>query len=701
MNKPIEELRGGAVREPSATGATVHPVVLALLLAAITLLVYWPVSSQDYIPYDDMDYVTANPPVLAGLSWQGIKWAFTTGHAYNWHPLTWLSLMVSVELFGSDASAQHIVNLLFHVANTVLLFWVLRRLTGTLWRSALVAAFFALHPLHVESVAWVSERKDVLSAFFFLLTLGAYAQYAQSSHHASTPSRSALHAPRSFFYLLALALFGLGLMSKPILVTVPFVLLLLDYWPLGRFQPGVGANGAVLLKRLIWEKVPFFLLSAAVCVVTVLVQSKAELSTEQLSTTARIENALVSYGRYLGKTLWPEQLSLFYPRPVHWSGGQVALGAMVLVSLCALAFWCGRKFPFLVTGWFWFVGMLIPVIGLVQVGSQSMADRYTYLPLIGLFIAVAWGVEAMLGRQRLAKGVASGAAVLALAACAVQTRHQLGFWENPEKLFRHALAVGGESLVPYVSLAHALWQGGQTNAATAIYKRMLEIDPRFVPGHMGLGFALAERGDFEGAAAHYQQVLQTDPNNLDVRLDLAHALAAAGRNAEAISQYQDVLKLDTNSLQAFFNLGCVLAHAGQFDDAITNFQRALQLSPDVAMIHNHLGRALAAKGLTSQAVEQLNEALRLDPNLDLAHANLGDLLVSQGNFEAADAHYRLALKSRPEDASLHRRMAETLAHEGKPADAKLEWTEALRLKPDDTNAQDQLRALDAGGNRQN
>jgi tetratricopeptide (TPR) repeat protein len=700
MNEPIEELPGGPARAPSATGAAFHPVVVALLLAAVTLLVYWPVSSQDYNPYDDPDYVTTNPPVLAGLSRQGIKWAFTTAHACNWHPMTWLSLMMDVELFGPDASAQHIVNLLFHVANAVLLFWVLRQLTGTLWRSATVSAFFALHPLHVESVAWISERKDTLSAFFFLLTLLAYERYVRAARSSRSLAPS-LSRPTLLYYCLSLLCFALGLMSKPMLVTVPFVLLLLDYWPLGRWQPGVGATGAVLLKRLIWEKVPFFLLSAAVCVVTVLVQTKAAMSTAQLSTTARIENALVSYGRYLGKTLWPEPLSLFYPLPERWSSGQVALGTMLLASLSALALWRGRKFPFLVTGWFWFVGMLVPVIGLVQVGSQSIADRYTYLPLIGLFIVVAWSVGGMLGRQRLAKGLAGGAAVLTLAACAIQTRHQLGYWQNPEKLFRHALAVGGESLIPYADLASVLWHRGQTNAATAVYSRMLELDPRFVPAHMGLGFALAELGDFERAIGHYQKVLQADPSNLDARLDLAQALAAAGRSAEAISQYREVLRLDTNSLQAFFNLGCIFAHAGQLDDAITNFRRALQISPDVAMIHNHLGKALAAKGLTSEAIEQLNEALRLDPNLDLAHANLADLLVSQGNFEAADPHYRLALKSRPGDASLHRRMAETLAHEGKPTEAKLEWAEVLRLKPDDTDAQAQLRALDADGNRQN
>jgi hypothetical protein len=528
------------------------PAILCLLLATVTLVLYCPATGFQLVNYDDLDYFAKNPHVQGGLGWEGFLWALGSGDMSNWHPLTWLSLMLDVSLFGSTGPAgPHFTNILFHAVNSVLLFWLLRRLTGAHWRSALVAGLFAVHPLNVESVAWVSERKNVLSTFFWLLTLLAYTRYAQwmASDRCQVTRTNSIFSPAtrhpSRFYWLALLFFALGLMSKPMVVTLPFVLLLLDHWPLGRWRINSFQDWRGRLPRLAWEKVPFFLLSAVACVVTLLVQQqgKAVQSLGRYPIDGRIENAFVSCCRYLGKTFWPENLTVFYPHPGHWPLAANVPAAVFVLAACLIVVWQGRRFPFLVTGWFWFLGTLIPVIGLVQVGMQSMADRYTYVPLIGIFIIISWSAAEIFAHARSAKPMAVITAGLVLTACAFRARDQLGYWQNDGTLFRHAIAVTPSYFKGYLTLGNYLKQQGFLNEAMDNYRAAIRIDPDNLAAHVCLGVILENIGRTEEAVSEFREAARIDPHSPEVRYDLGCELIRLGRRDEAIEQFTEALRL--------------------------------------------------------------------------------------------------------------------------------------------------------------
>ncbi|MGA2280237.1 MAG: tetratricopeptide repeat protein [Verrucomicrobiota bacterium] len=601
-------------------GGFARPAVLCLLLVAVTLVVYWPVTRCDFVNYDDSDYFFSNPHVLAGLSPANLGWAFTTGFGGNWHPLTWLSLMLDASLFGPGPAGPHLTNLLFHLADTALVFLLFRRLTAANWRSAFVAALFALHPLHVESVAWISERKDVLSMFFGLLALIAYSRYVTSDKWQVTRTESILsrvtcHVSR--FYWLALLFFALGLMSKPMLVTLPFVMLLLDYWPLKRFTI---YDLRFTILRLVWEKIPFFALSAVSCLVTFLVQRKvgAVLALTRFSVSARIGNTFVSYARYLGKTFWPASLANPYPFVERWPW-ECLLPAMVLLAgLCVAAVWLARKFPFGFTGWFWFVGTLVPVIGLVQVGSQSMADRYSYLPSVGLFVILAWGVGELWLRRHWPKLSLFLLAGLLLVACAWQTRIQLGCWQNTETLFRHALVVTENNYTACVNL----------------------------------GTCLSAKGDIQGAVSCYDQALRMNPLDPSVLYDLGNGFAKLGMWDEAIANYCKALEITPNQADILDNLGFARAAKKQYAGAITNFEAALKLKPDSASAHNNLATVLFIQKRFDEAVRHFREALRIMPGNPQICSNLGDALVKQGQTTEAVRCYQEALRLKPGDPQI-------------------------------------------------
>jgi tetratricopeptide (TPR) repeat protein len=643
-----------------------------LLLVVVTLITYLPVRHHSFVFYDDSDYITGNRMAQAGLTWAGVKWAFTTGHSSNWHPLTWLSHMLDAQLFGTGPTGPHVVNVLFHVTNTVLLFIVLRRLTGALWRSALVAALFALHPLHVESVAWVAERKDVLSAFFFLLTLWAYTKYAEPSPVRNPNSKA--------WYGCALLLFALGLMSKPMLVTLPFVLLLLDYWPLRRmpevrgqvrgtksevrWKKSITHHGSrVTLRSLAWEKVPFLLLSALSCVVTFVAQRKggAVRSLASFSMSERIENALVSYARYLGKTFWPADLTIFYPHPGHWPAGQVVIAAILVAGLCLGIVWFGRRVPFAATGWFWFCGMMLPVIGLIQAGGQSMADRYTYLPLIGVFIILAWGAGEAFMRWRVPKAAIGIAAGLVVVACAVQTGGQLRYWRNSESLFRHAIAVTKENFVAHNNLGNILLDKGQVDKAITHYQKALEIRPGYADAHNNLGNALLQKGRVDEAIAHLQKALEILPDDALAHVNFGNALLQKGQADRAITHYQKALEIRPDDAGAHNNLGTALLQKGRVDDAITHFQKALEIQPDYANAHYNLGNALLRKGQMDEAITHLKKALEIRPDDADTHNDLGFVLLRKGHVHEAMAHYQTALKLQPDNARTLSNLAWVLA----------------------------------------
>jgi len=653
---------------------------LAIGLGILTLLLYWPATHADFINYDDPDYVTTNPAVLGGLTLNHIAWAFTTSDTANWHPLTWLSLMLDATLFGPQSAGFHFTNVALHALNAVLLFGLLLRLTGARWRSALVAALFAWHPLHVESVAWVAERKDVLSTCLGFLALWFYLGYTKSR------DGSALPAGRSrVFYGLSLLVYALGLLSKPMVVTWPCVWLLLDFWPLNRFQPGRA-------WPLVREKIPFFALAGAASVVTFLVQhhggALADLAGVPFD--LRLENALISYVRYLEKLFWPSGLAVFYPYPPSWPLALALLAAVALAGVTTL-FWIRRRHePFLLVGWLWFVGMLVPVIGLVQAGQQSLADRYTYLPSVGLLILLVWGAHALTRRSRPAILLAGVVAAASLVLCLVLTRQQLACWQNSETLFRHALAVTQSNYIAHNHLGIYLFDQGHTDAAIQEYQSALDLQPTDAEAHNNLGVALARQGRTDDALTHYQTALRLKPGYAEVHYNLANLLARLGKTDTAITEFSAAIRLKPDQVTAHNNLGVLLNNQGQVDAAISEFATALHLDPHDADAHYNLGNAFLKQGQIARAITEFQAALQGQPDYAPAHYNLGVALSQQGPTDAAISEFQAALRLKPDYAIAHNHLGIALAQQGRLDEAIHEFQAAIRFKPAYASAQTNL-----------
>ncbi len=545
-------------------------LAILLSLGIVVLVSFWPVIDCDFVNFDDDLYVTGNDHVREGLTADSVRWAFTTTHNANWFPLTWLSHMLDVQLFGLDARWHHLTNLLLHVANTLLLFLVLHRMSGAPWQSAFVAAAFGVHPLHVESVAWVAERKDVLAALFWMLTLLAYCLYVER--------------PKLQRYLLVVLLFALGLMSKPMLVTLPFVLLLLDFWPLQRLGKATnGETGAALgwdaIRPLIREKLPLFYLTLLSIFVTYRVQQAggAVVPIETMPLGLRISNALVSYLGYLRKTLWPSDLAVFYPYPSSFPAWQVLGSALLLVAISTAVVWKARRAPYLMTGWLWYLGTLVPVIGLVQVGRQSMADRYTYIPSIGLFIVVAWGVPELLRswrHRRLMLAVASTAVLVALCiATSQQTRH----WQSSIALFGHALDVTRDNYV----------------------------------AHYNRGAAYSDLGRHEQAIVDFDAAIGINPKDAMIHDYRGVAHAALGHHDQAIRAYDEAIALSPTYSSAYYNRGLSELQLGKDEAAIDDFTRAIELDPMSPNAYYNRALVLLDLGNPARAVEDLRIAARL------------------------------------------------------------------------------------------
>jgi protein O-mannosyl-transferase len=616
----------GAISQRQHSGAAkTGPRLIGLLLALVTLLIYLPVARHAFVVYDDSTYVTENRMVQNGLTRAGIQWAFTTGHGSNWHPVTWLSHMLDCELFGLNAGAHHSVNMLLHAANTVLLFLLLLRLTGAWWPGAFVAALFAWHPLHVESVAWVSERKDVLSTFFALLTLLAYTRYAQSVTgdqpspgfgSASKPQGTGAGFPsppitdyRSPYYWLALLCFALGLMAKPMLVTLPFVMLLLDYWPLGRISE-CGVRSAELknasrpstlnsqLSILLFEKWPFFALTLASCIVTYLAQHRGEavMTLEQFPLPLRLANALISWEQYLAKMIWPAGLAVFYPLPnnLSWIRAMAATAVAVLGVISWLAWRTRRSCPYLLIGWLWYLGTLVPVIGLVQVGSAAMADRYTYFPFVGIFIAVAFGVRDLAARFRFSKIAVAAAAVLVLAACLLLTGKQIRYWHDSQSLFARAIAVTRDNTYALNNYGVALELDGRAEEALAWYREAVRISPGHVQAQYNIGNLLDKLGRPEAARVELLKAVQLDPTRAYLRNTLGVVLVKLGRFDEALAQFTEAGRLDPGYAWVPFETGMLYLKQGRDAEAIDEFRKALRLDPDNFQILASVAHALAA-----------------------------------------------------------------------------------------------------------
>jgi protein O-mannosyl-transferase len=612
-----------------------------LTLALGTLILYWPITNHPFINFDDDDYIVGNPHVTAGLTWPGIVWAFKTDHAANWHPLTWISHMADCQLYGLNPGGHHLTNLLFHIANTLLLFAWLKNLTGAMWRSAFVAALFAWHPLHVESVAWASERKDVLSAFFWMLTLLAYSGYAKNKNITA--------------YFLALVFFACGLMSKPMVVTLPFVLLLLDFWPLNRFA----LNAEHIFRRagiLIAEKIPFFALALAGSVVTFLVQkTSGAVWASDLET--HIENVLLAYARYISKLFWPHNLAIVYSYPRHWPA-LLALGAaLLLLTWAALFFFRARQNPYLITGWLWFLGTLVPAIGIVQVGAQSIADRYTYIPSIGFFIVAAWGANDLLDRWPEMRKYLPVIAGVTLAALAGMTAIQINYWRNSTDLFLHAIEVTTGNYVAENCLGKAFEKSGDNARALVLYADAVKIEPRYPQSQFNLAIGLLAFGKTNEALEHLRAAARLEPHDPDIQYDL----------------------------------GIYFSQHGSPDDAARGFRAALADRPDFPEAQNALGLILAGQKNFAGAAPLFAQAARLKPEDPEYRFNYGLALLDNHQPAEAAVEFSAELRLKPDETKVHFRLAQALQQENKSTGAVFHYREALRLTPDFPEAK---KALD-------
>lgn len=565
-------------------------LIVALALMATTLVVYWPVLGHGFV-YDDAGYILANARLQDGLTLDNVRWALTTNYESLWQPLVWISYMVDVSLGGMKPTVFHLTNLLLHAAATLLLFLFLNRATGRVWRSAFVAALFALHPLRVESVAWVTERKDVLSGFFWMAAILAYVFYKER--------------PRIRRYLMVAAAFALGLMSKAMVVTLPFALLLLDYWPLRR--------DTVSWKRRIVEKVPLFVMAAIASAITYMVNLQTG-TLRQMPLPIRIETALISYAGYLRKTLWPNGLAAHYPHPnTLFPSTWVIAAGLALAAVSAPAIVLARSNRYLVTGWLWYLGTLLPVIGLVQVGTAVlMADRFTYVPLVGVSIMAAWGIPDLLGSNRsrsLATGLAVAAGIV-VAASAVAARIQVGYWKDEFTLWQRALDVTHHNARAFYNLGHAFQEQGNLDEAAALYREAIKIDPNYFEAHNNLGNILHRQGRYD----------------------------------EAIEAYEQVLRIRHEDAEAENNIGAALQMQGKIEEAAAHYAKAVKIKPDYAEAHNNLGIVLAARGRTDEAIREYEKAIRLKPDYASAHGDLAVIFYNRGDHERAWKELRLCQK---------------------------------------------------------
>jgi Flp pilus assembly protein TadD len=561
-------------------------VLAVLLLVAVTLALFWRVTGFEFVNYDDTDYITRNPHVQAGLTGPGVAWAFGQihGEATYWHPLTWLSHMLDCQLFGLKAGGHHLTNLLLHTANVALLFLLLNAMTGAYWQSFVVAALFAWHPLQVETVSWVAERKNVLSTLFWMLTLLAYVRYAAK--------------PGMGRYVPVALLFALGLMAKPMLVTLPCVLLLLDWWPLRRcsFSPAKTLReGDVIFAgastpRLLGEKLPLFALAVLIGVVTILAHRGLGMTSFAygVNLEMRIENAIVSYVRYLGKTLWPAHLSVLYLHPGKWPSWQVGVCLFVLIVASGLILREARRFPYLAVGWLWFLGTLVPVIGLIQVGVQAMANRFAYVPMIGLLWMGVWGVAELISRWPNRQVLSRVVAALILLACLSVSSWQLRYWRNSVTLFEHALAIAPDNFVAHNNLAYSLALAGQFEPALEHARKAVELRRDFPEARYQVGVLLDAKHQTADAIPYYAEAIRLDPNWALPRLGLARALSQTGKPDEAMTQYAEVVRITPGSAEAHAELAVVLAQRQQTSEAVFHYREALRLKPDSPEVLNNL-----------------------------------------------------------------------------------------------------------------
>ncbi len=685
--------------------------VVSGVLVALCLVIYAQTANHPFTLFDDDVYVTANYTIQRGFTLDSVLWAFTTGHAANWHPLTWLSLMLDIELFGMKPGPFHITNLVLHTLNSILLFWLFVSMTKAIWPSAFVAALFAVHPLHVESVAWVAERKDVLSTLFWILTTGAYFHYSRKT----SVERMTLVA----------GLYALGLMAKPMLVTLPFTLLLFDYWPLGRLRLPLrnresaqqGEMAQLSLRSALIEKAPLFLLAVGSCVVTFIVQREggAVKGLTAYSLPERLMNVVTSYATYLGQMAWPARLSLMYPWPsggIPWSS--VAIAGGVLIGVTALVALTYRRLPFLAVGWLWYLGTLVPVIGLVQVGVQSHADRYTYVPLIGVFVMVAWGLAALCRWRPGLRWAIAGLGVVAVGGFTAQAHKQTALWANNQVLFEHSLAVAPSaslhnnmavslleesrfaeayehieialrldpnSEIAKSTLAKYYLKRGMPEKAEPILK---EVEPTYTDkGKLDYAYAMLAmaKKQYEEAVTFYEKAFESNPKSSYTLADLSVALFAAGRVDEARRRADEAVARELQKGDMYAYLGARYGDAKLLDESVRWFQKYREIAPNNPAAYVNLAKSLIAAQRMSEARNVIDDALRLAPNNPEVHGLSGQLYLEARDFDAARKEYETALRLDPSYASAQHRIAQIYAALGMKQEALEALGKAALLNP--------------------
>jgi protein O-mannosyl-transferase len=636
---------------------------VCLFLALAVWAVFGQTIGFAFVNYDDNLNVYENGVVAQGLNLKSVGWAFAHAQTSNWIPLTTLSHMLDCQLFGLHAAGHHLVNVLWHAAAAALLFLLLREMTGALWRSAFVAALFAIHPLRAESVAWVSERKDVLSGFFFMLTIWAYVRYSRR------PSRRG--------YLAVMVIFAIGLLSKIMLVTLPGVLLLLDYWPLDRLYD----RGQFL--RLVKEKIPLLALALGACVVSVMVPGLLVTGDARLPLSARLADALVSSVIYVRQMVFPAGLAIPYPNPPNgWPGWEIVVATLLLAAISAGALAFRKKRPYLLVGWFWYLVMLIPVAGIVPISLWAVhADRYTYLPEIGLAIAGSWAVADWSARREYRRAVLAGLMAVVICALMYGASRQTAYWRDSETLWTHSITQDPSNSVAFCNLGSALSHKGETKEAIRQYERALQINPGYAIAHCNLGNAFARLGKMDQAVAQYRKALDINPDYAEARSNLGNALVRTGKMEEAFAQFQKALDIWPDYAEARFSVGAALAQAGRDKEAIAQYRKALDIWPDYAEARFNLGFTLAKIGQYEEAIGQYRKALEINPRYEEAHYNLGRALARQGAVEEAVLEYRTVLELNPGDAEAHSHLGLALAQLGRVPEAVAQYRRALEIKP--------------------
>ncbi|MFA5293854.1 MAG: tetratricopeptide repeat protein [Phycisphaerae bacterium] len=589
-------------------------LLIYLILSLTTLIVFYQVRLFPFVNYDDPVYVTHNANIQKGISFESVKWALTSGYAKNWHPLTWFTHILDWRLFGNNPAGPHIINLLFHILNTLLLFFVLKKMTNGFWQSAFAAAIFAVHPLHVESVAWISERKDVLSTFFWLLTMAAYLRYTQK--------QTIIH------YLTVLFVFALGLMSKPMLVTLPFVLLLLDYWPLNRFT----AKHSLL--NPVTEKVPLFAMAAASSVITFIVQKGNEANLNEYDFPVRLANALISYQSYIMKTIWPGRLAIFYPHP----GSNVSIPFAVIsaIMLLVITFFVlkfSSRHKYLFTGWFWYIGTLVPVIGFVQVGDQAMADRYSYITLTGLFIIAAWGVPEILNKWKYKKATITLSAILAILVLSICTFFQLGFWRNNLTLFQHAIDITKNNYMAHYCMVDPLSKREKLNEAIYHCSMTTQLMPGYFQAHLTMSYLLQASGRYDEAVQECWKCLQMKPDEPNALNGIGVIFGIKNQLDEAVKYFKLAIKSHPNFVESHINLGYALTLQGKFDEAAVCFSEALRLDNRSAIAHYHLGCIFQQKDQLDEAINHFQHVISINPGFAEAKNKLNAALSAKQNSQ--------------------------------------------------------------------